>query len=87
VDATTGAVAPFAPAVPATLTQTDPWVYALLADGSKLYAEGTFNRVDGKSRQRLAAFDNVPTGGELDPAWRPSVNGNIGFWYLLQLIE
>jgi hypothetical protein len=71
VDATNGAVEPFAPAV--TASGQTPWVYALLAEGSKLYVGGAFNIVEGKSRPRLAAF-NLSTGA-LDSAWRPSVSG------------
>jgi hypothetical protein len=74
VDATNGALDPFAPAVTAASTQT-PWVYALLADGSKLYAGGTFSNVNGRQRAKLAAFDITPTGGALDPAWRPRASG------------
>jgi hypothetical protein len=74
VDATNGALDPFAPTVTAASTQT-PWVYALLADGSKLYAGGTFSNVNGRERAKLAAFDITPTGGALDPAWRPRASG------------
>jgi Bacterial Ig-like domain len=75
VDATYGTVDAFAPTV--TASGQTPWVYALLAEGSKLYAGGSFSNVDGRQRAKLAAFDINPTGGgELDPAWRPNVNGN-----------
>ena len=76
VDATDGSVDPsFAPNV--SKTTKKPWVYALLADDStdKLYAGGLFNRVDGKARANLAAFD---TGtGALDNAWRPKANNKV----------
>src|SRR5919107_777448 len=71
VDAASGTVEPFAPTVMAS-GQT-PWVYALLANDSKLYVGGAFNIVEGRSRPRLAAFD-LSTGA-LDTAWRPKTNG------------
>ena len=74
VAAKDGTVDAFAPTV--TASGQTPWVYALLADGSKLYAGGSFSNVDGRQRARLAAFDIVPTGGgALDLAWKPSVSG------------
>lgn len=72
VDAVDGTVEPFAPNVTASGTTT-PTVYGLLAGGSKLYAGGVFNNVDGKARAKLAAF-SLATGA-LDPAWRPKATG------------
>jgi hypothetical protein len=74
VDATDGAVDPFAPTV--TASGQTPWVYALLANDSKLYAGGTFSNVNGRQRAKLAAFNITPTGGALDLEWRPSVSGS-----------
>jgi hypothetical protein len=71
VDATDGSLDPFAPTV--TASGQTPWVYALLANDSKLYVGGAFSIVEGKSRPRLAAFD-LSTGA-LDSAWRPKTNG------------
>jgi hypothetical protein len=72
VDAVDGTVDPFAPSVTASGTTT-PTVYGLLAGGSKLYASGVFNNVDGKARAKLAAF-SLATGA-LDPTWRPKATG------------
>jgi hypothetical protein len=74
VDATDGSVDPyFAPNVSKT-TKT-PWVYALRAGDSRLYAGGSFNKVDGKGRANLAAF-NLATGA-LDNAWKPKANNKV----------
>ena len=48
------------------------FVYALEADGSKLYAGGGFSKVNGVSRRNLAAF-RLATGA-LDPAWKPATS-------------
>src|SRR5918993_250442 len=45
------------------------YVYALEADGTKLYAGGGFSKVNGVPRRNLAAF-RLATGA-LDPAWKP----------------
>src|ERR687893_377675 len=76
VDATDASVEPFAPNVTET-TGSTPFVYALLADGSRLYAGGTFNNVDGKRRAKLAAF-NLPAG-TLDLGWKPMVSGGSAY--------
>jgi hypothetical protein len=73
VDATDATVDPFAPNVTMSGSTTPPYVYALLASGSRLYAGGQFNNVDGKQRAKLAAFDLAT--GALDLAWKPKVSG------------
>ena len=71
VDANTGAVSSFAPAVGGATS----YVYALQASGSKLYIGGGFKNVDRASRGNLAAFDL--TSGLIDPAWKPRTNGKV----------
>lgn len=44
-------------------------VYTLLADGSRLYAGGKFDTVNGSSRGNLAAFELAT--GALDSTWKP----------------
>ncbi len=70
VSANTASVilSPFAPQVGGATS----YVYALEADGSKLYAGGGFSKVDGEPRKNLAAF-NFATG-LLDPNWKPATS-------------
>ena len=67
VGANTGSVmlSPFAPQI----GKASSVVYALEADGSKLYAGGGFSNVNGQQRKNLVAFSLAT--GELDPAWKP----------------
>jgi outer membrane protein assembly factor BamB len=71
VDATDGSVDPFAPQVGGATS----YVYALLADDSKLYIGGGFKKVDGQPRGHLAAF--VLATGTLDSTWTPKANGKV----------
>ena len=69
VDAATGAVvSSFAP----TVGDSTSFVYALLADDSRLYVGGQFSSVNGASRGNLAAVD--ATSGALDTSWRARTN-------------
>lgn len=69
VDATDGTLDPdFDPKVETT-DGTVPFVYALLANDSKLYVGGRFNEIDDKGRAKLAALD--PETGAVDSAWKP----------------
>jgi hypothetical protein len=67
-DASTGAlVTSFAPVL-------DGQVYAVAAtaDGSRLFIGGDFTKVDGQTRNRIAAFDTAT--GALVANWKPSVS-------------
>jgi hypothetical protein len=68
VDAATGTVSPFS----ATVGDSTSLVYALAADASRLYVGGTFARVNGAIRGKLAAVDR--SSGALDTAWTPETN-------------
>ena len=74
VDAVDGSTEPFAPQVTKTAPKS-PFVFALLADDSRLYAGGLFSHVDGKGRSQLAAFDLAT--GALDPVWKPKANDKV----------
>ncbi len=58
-------------------TRTCDTVYEIQAspDGSRLYVGGDFNRVDGRAREKLAAF--VTATGALDPAFTPAPYGRV----------
>jgi hypothetical protein len=74
VSAANGSVTSFAPRISKT-TKT-PYVYALLASDSELYAGGLFNRVEGqRGFANLAAFD-LRTG-KLDGGWTPRTNNKV----------
>jgi len=67
VSTATGEVDPtFAPEV----GDSTSFVYALLAMGDRVYCGGTFVRISGTRRPKLAAID---TDGTLDPDWVPPV--------------
>jgi hypothetical protein len=68
VDATTGALDPFAPQVG---TDTTNYIRGMIAHQGKIYIAGKFPSVNGAARQKLAAFTS---DGALDPAWRPKVS-------------
>jgi fibronectin type 3 domain-containing protein len=69
-DATTGAPAPagWAPNVNGAVS-----ALAVSADGTRVYAGGSFTSVDGVTRNRIAAF-NTSTGA-LDTSWKPPTAG------------
>jgi hypothetical protein len=74
VSAANGSVTSFRPEISKT-TKT-PYVYALLASDSELYAGGLFNRVEGqRGFANLAAFD-LRTG-KLDGGWTPRTNNKV----------
>lgn len=58
-------------------TRTCDTVYEVKAspDGTRLYVGGDFNRVDGRARDKVAAF--VTATGALDPAFSPAVYGRV----------
>lgn len=69
VDANTGALLPdFAPSFNGSVRTIE-----LSADGTKLYAGGSFTRVNEQVRNRLAAVNAMT--GELDRKWIPGTNG------------
>jgi hypothetical protein len=49
-------------------------VWALADDGSKIYAGGKFDKVNGQTRNRLAAFS---LSGNLHQNWTPSANDKV----------
>lgn len=69
---TTGAPTSFAPTL-----NGDVYSLALSADGSRLYAAGSFTQVNGQTRNHFAAFD-LPAG-TLDPSWAPSATSGSGY--------
>jgi hypothetical protein len=69
VDATTGALDPFAPQIG---VDTSDYVRGMIAHQGRLYIAGLFTTVNGLTRPRLAAFSSA---GALDPDWRPKVSG------------
>lgn len=69
VDASTGALDPFAPQVG---VDTTDYVRGMIAHQGRIYIGGLFTTVDGLSRPRLAAFTSA---GALDPNWRPKTSG------------
>ncbi len=71
---TDGSVDAFAPQV--ERTSGTPDVSVLLPGDSKLYAGGLFNKVDGRGRSNLAAFDL--STGNLDLSWTPKTSGSSG---------
>jgi hypothetical protein len=73
VRAANGSVTSFAPNISKT-TKT-PYVYALLAGNSRLFAGGLFNRVEGENRANLAAFDLA--SGDLVRGWKPRTNNKV----------
>lgn len=48
------------------------WAIAASADGSRVFVGGDFTKVDGQTRNRIAAFDTAT--GALVPNWKPSVS-------------
>ncbi len=70
VDATTGALDPFAPQVG---VDTTDYVRGMIAHQGRVYIAGLFTTVNGLARQKLAAFTST---GALDPDWRPKVSGS-----------
>ncbi len=69
VDPADGSLKPFAPQITYEGNTLPPTVNTMLVDGYKLYVGGDFNRADGKTRPKLAAF-GLATGA-LDNAWKP----------------
>jgi hypothetical protein len=69
VDPADGSLKPFAPEITYVNNTLPPTVNTMLMDGSRLYVGGDFNRADGKTRPKLAAF-GLATGA-LDNAWKP----------------
>jgi hypothetical protein len=55
--------------------QVDGEVRTILDVGNRIYIGGTFTRVDGVTRNNLAAIN--ATTGELDPTWNPNANGGV----------
>jgi hypothetical protein len=68
VDATTGALDPFAPQVGVDSTN---YIRGMIAHQDEIYIAGKFASVNGVARQKLAAFTSA---GDLDPNWRPKVS-------------
>jgi hypothetical protein len=68
VDAASGAVAPFM----ANVGDNTSYVYALVADASRLYVGGVFGSVNETSRGNLAAVN--ATTGAVDDDWRARAN-------------
>ena len=48
------------------------WAIAASADGSRVFVGGDFTKVDGQTRNRIAAFDTAT--GALVSTWKPSVS-------------
>ncbi|MFC5263587.1 hypothetical protein ACFPJ1_15850 [Kribbella qitaiheensis] len=48
------------------------WAIAASADGSRVFVGGDFTKVDGQTRNRIAAFDTAT--GALVTNWKPSVS-------------
>jgi hypothetical protein len=71
IDLTTGQVDP------TFVTSVDGMVLdiELNGDGTKLFFGGTFKKVDGKTRQRLASVN--ATTGAADPAFKPKINKDV----------
>jgi Domain of unknown function (DUF5122) beta-propeller len=72
IDPETGALMNFNPKPNPRVTGGIVW--ALADDGSKVYAGGKFTKVNGQTRNRLAAFS---LDGTLDPNWTPSANNKV----------
>lgn len=68
VDAASGDLSSFSP----DMGSSNSAVYELKARGSTLYVGGGFQKVNGKARENLAAF-NISTGN-LSPSWRPKAD-------------
>ena len=75
VDATTADVDPsFAPNVVNT-DGTEPLVYALETDDSRLYVGGRFSLINNRNRGKLAAFDLA--SGAMDLVWKPKTGREV----------
>jgi outer membrane protein assembly factor BamB len=72
IDPETGALMNFNPEPNPRVTGGIVW--ALADDGSKVFAGGKFTKVNGQTRNRLAAFS---LDGTLDPNWTPSANNKV----------
>ena len=74
VDAGTGRLTAWNPSAtnPANPATSSVRSMALSSDGSRLFVGGTFTRVGGQARARLAAVD--PATGAVDPNWKASVD-------------
>ena len=62
---------------PSWVPNANGTVYALAisADGSRLYAGGSFTIIGGTSRNRLAAVNAA--SGSIDPLWNPNANNTV----------
>ena len=69
VDPADGSLRPFAPEITYVNNTLPPTVNTMLMDNSRLYVGGDFNRADGETRPKLAAF--VLATGALDSVWKP----------------
>ena len=74
VDAGTGRLTAWNPSAtnPANPSKSSVRSITLSANGSRLFVGGTFTRVGGQARARLAAVD--PATGAVDPNWKASVD-------------
>lgn len=73
LNATSGSLTSFAPAINDGNLDITVIVRALEISNSKLYVGGQFQRIDGSLRSNLAAFD-LP-GRNLNPQWKPRTRG------------
>jgi trimeric autotransporter adhesin len=64
------------PMAPTTPTRASVSALALSADGTRLYAGGSFTSIAGVTRSRLAAFDAAT--GALDATFNPAPDGAVG---------
>jgi hypothetical protein len=76
VDAETGEVTPWDPSATNSAGNSRVHVMALSSDGSRLFVGGSFARVGGLSRSRLAAAETAGTGAVLS-GWKANVDKSV----------